>query len=301
MANVIIIKNSSTASSVPTTGDLALGELAINTYDGKLYLKKDDGTAAVVEIGAGGGAADALSTTGADVDVAAATAPTTGQVLTATSGTAATWQTLGGGAADSLSTTGTAVAISAAAPPSTGQALIATSATAATWQVIGTSTNTGNTVVRRDASGDLHCRLLRSQYTTTSTNCSYFLTQNAVGTGDNYARPSTLAQVKAKVLPVSKHVRFTGRTSNGGCTLTNNVGITSVTRTATGTYTVAFPAMVRSTYNVQMTIHRTSGASSGMITIKYGSTPTTTSFILHCGNTGGTSIDNLYGHISIIE
>lgn len=55
MANVIIIKNSSTASATPTTGQLSLGELAINTYDGKLFLKKNDGTDAIVEIGAGGG------------------------------------------------------------------------------------------------------------------------------------------------------------------------------------------------------------------------------------------------------
>jgi len=51
MANRIIIKNSSTASAQPTTGDLELGELAINSYDGKLYLKKNDGADAIVEIG----------------------------------------------------------------------------------------------------------------------------------------------------------------------------------------------------------------------------------------------------------
>ncbi|CAB4220463.1 hypothetical protein UFOVP1625_33 [uncultured Caudovirales phage] len=55
MANTIQIKRSSVSAKVPTTGDLALGELAINTYDGKLYLKKDNGTASVVEVGAGGG------------------------------------------------------------------------------------------------------------------------------------------------------------------------------------------------------------------------------------------------------
>jgi hypothetical protein len=48
-------KRSAVPSKVPTTADLALGELAINTYDGKLFLKKNDGTQSVVEIGAGGG------------------------------------------------------------------------------------------------------------------------------------------------------------------------------------------------------------------------------------------------------
>ena len=51
MANTIILKRSSTPSKVPTTSQLALGEIAINTYDGRIFIKKDDGTPAVVEIG----------------------------------------------------------------------------------------------------------------------------------------------------------------------------------------------------------------------------------------------------------
>jgi hypothetical protein len=58
MANTFRLKRSSVASKVPTTGDLQLGELALNTFDGKLYTKKDNGTASVVEIGAGGGVSD---------------------------------------------------------------------------------------------------------------------------------------------------------------------------------------------------------------------------------------------------
>lgn len=52
MTNQILIKRSAVASKVPATTDLALGELAINTYDGKLYLKKTvSGTDTVVQIG----------------------------------------------------------------------------------------------------------------------------------------------------------------------------------------------------------------------------------------------------------
>ena len=40
MANKLQVKRSAVAGKVPTTADLDLGELAINTYDGKLYLKK---------------------------------------------------------------------------------------------------------------------------------------------------------------------------------------------------------------------------------------------------------------------
>jgi len=52
MANTILLKRSATQSKVPTTGQLELGEIAINTYDGKLFIKKNDGTASIVEIGA---------------------------------------------------------------------------------------------------------------------------------------------------------------------------------------------------------------------------------------------------------
>ena len=51
MANTIILKRSSTPAKVPTTAQLALGEIAINTHDGKIYIKKDNGVPAVVEIG----------------------------------------------------------------------------------------------------------------------------------------------------------------------------------------------------------------------------------------------------------
>ena len=39
MATVIKLKKSETASSVPTTSDLAQGEVAINTVDKKMYVR----------------------------------------------------------------------------------------------------------------------------------------------------------------------------------------------------------------------------------------------------------------------
>lgn len=44
-------KRSAVPAKIPSVSDLGLGELAINTYDGKLYLKKDNGTESVVEVG----------------------------------------------------------------------------------------------------------------------------------------------------------------------------------------------------------------------------------------------------------
>lgn len=55
MANILKHKQSSVAGKVPATTDLALGELAINTRDGKLYLKKNvSGTETIVDVTGGG-------------------------------------------------------------------------------------------------------------------------------------------------------------------------------------------------------------------------------------------------------
>lgn len=51
MANTIRLKRSAMAGKVPATTDLALGEIAVNTTDGKLYLKKSDGGEFIVEVG----------------------------------------------------------------------------------------------------------------------------------------------------------------------------------------------------------------------------------------------------------
>jgi hypothetical protein len=51
MANTIRLKRSSFAGKAPAIGDLQLGEIAINTTDGKLFLKKSDGGEFIVEVG----------------------------------------------------------------------------------------------------------------------------------------------------------------------------------------------------------------------------------------------------------
>ena len=51
MATVIQLKRSSTQNDVPTTSDLSLGELAVNTYHGRVYTEKNDGSASIVEVG----------------------------------------------------------------------------------------------------------------------------------------------------------------------------------------------------------------------------------------------------------
>jgi hypothetical protein len=50
MAQTVKLKRSSVAEKVPTTSDLELGELAMNTNDGKVYFEKDDGSPSVQTI-----------------------------------------------------------------------------------------------------------------------------------------------------------------------------------------------------------------------------------------------------------
>lgn len=65
MANTIKLKSSAVAGKIPTTSDLQLRELAVNTTDGKLYLKKSvSGVESIVEVGAGGSSTTVVYPTG---------------------------------------------------------------------------------------------------------------------------------------------------------------------------------------------------------------------------------------------
>jgi len=50
MAQKILLKRSGVQGKVPTTASLDLGELALNTYDGKAFLHKSGSTDEIVEI-----------------------------------------------------------------------------------------------------------------------------------------------------------------------------------------------------------------------------------------------------------
>jgi hypothetical protein len=50
MAQIVKLKRSSTKGNVPTTTQIELGELAINTNDGKLYFERNDGSATIQTI-----------------------------------------------------------------------------------------------------------------------------------------------------------------------------------------------------------------------------------------------------------
>lgn len=50
MANTVLLRKSSTLGAVPTTAQLQLGELAVNTKDGSLFLKRNNGTDSIVKV-----------------------------------------------------------------------------------------------------------------------------------------------------------------------------------------------------------------------------------------------------------
>ena len=50
MAQTIKLKRSATTGKVPSTSNLALGELAVNTYDGRIFFKKNDGSDSIEHI-----------------------------------------------------------------------------------------------------------------------------------------------------------------------------------------------------------------------------------------------------------
>ena len=118
MSNVVKLKRSAVASKVPSTADLQLGELALNTYDGNLFFKKDPGTASIVTVATLNGTQTLSNKTlssptiSGTITIGGSTG-TSGQVLVST-GTGVQWQTkdvttLGRGGSDT-----TAVALAAA-------------------------------------------------------------------------------------------------------------------------------------------------------------------------------------------
>jgi hypothetical protein len=123
--------------NVTASGDVVVeGDL---TVSGSL-----DGTASEATTAQG------LKSATTTVNVSSATAPTSGQVLTATSGVAATWQTPAtpnpiSDSTNALESATTTVDVSSSAAPTNGQVLVASGPTAASWQTIANAIVTTGT------------------------------------------------------------------------------------------------------------------------------------------------------------
>ena len=197
-------KRSAVPAKVPSIVDLDLGELAINTYDGKVYTKKDDGTEAIVEVGGGGGGT---------VTSVGGTGTVSGLTLTGTV-TSAGNLTLGGAITGFLPLTGGTLSGS----------LIATSFTTASGTngrvrlQQGTASNTGY-VDLLDASGT---RLGYMGYG----NASYIELSSV---GGRYYRftdtPRVGATAVALTTDLADYLPLTGGNITGNLNASGNVGI----------------------------------------------------------------------------
>ena len=107
MANTVVLKRSAVPNKTPTTSDLALGELALNTNDGNLFFKKDvSGTQSILSVATLTGTQTFTNKT---LDAAVLTgtltagggAGTNGQILQST-GTGVQWVTRDVSTLDSL-------------------------------------------------------------------------------------------------------------------------------------------------------------------------------------------------------
>jgi hypothetical protein len=105
-ANVVKLKRSAVAGRVPATTDLALGEIALNTYDGRVYLKKS--VSAVESI---------VTLEQLPTNLRGYTFPVTqgdlGQVLTTNGDGTLSWATVSGGGGPSYSVNYTSQSLNA--------------------------------------------------------------------------------------------------------------------------------------------------------------------------------------------
>ena len=86
MANVVKLKRSAVSGNVPSTSQLELGEVALNTFDGDLFFKKDNGTESIVSVVTTNGTQTLTNKTLDDVSLTGTvtfdgSAGSTGQVL----------------------------------------------------------------------------------------------------------------------------------------------------------------------------------------------------------------------------
>ena len=105
MANKLQLKRSAVPGKVPTTADLQLGEIAINTYDGKAYMKKNVSGVESIVLLVGSGSGDVTGPASAADNAIARFDTTSGKLIQNSS---ATIDDSGNVSATSQQSTGTA-------------------------------------------------------------------------------------------------------------------------------------------------------------------------------------------------
>ena len=165
MANLVKLKRSAVSGKVPLTTDLQLGELAVNTYDGKLYTKKDNGTASVIEIG---GVSDG--------DKGDITVSSSGSVWTIDSGVVTSAKI-----ADGTIVNGDISA--SAAIVDTKLATISTLGKVSNSATTATSSNTANAIVARNGSGNFSAGTITAALSGNATTATTLQTSRTIALG----------------------------------------------------------------------------------------------------------------------
>ena len=101
MSSTIIIKNSSTASAVPASGDLVQGELAVNVTDKKIFTKNASGTiVTLVDLDGSAASATAAAASASAASTSASSASTSATNAASSATSAATAKTAAEAARD---------------------------------------------------------------------------------------------------------------------------------------------------------------------------------------------------------
>lgn len=316
MANSIKVKRSATPSAAPTTANLELGELAINTYDGKLFIKKDNGTASIVEVGAGGGGGGGTVTSVSVVTAngLAGTVATSTTTPAITLTTSVTGVIKGDGTALSAATSGTDYSLGTSAlatgivksTTTTGALTIAIAADFPTLDQ-NTTGNAATVTTNANLTGVItssgNATSIASQ---TGTGTKFVVDTSPVLITPNLGTPTAVTLTSGTGLPLTTGVTGTLPIGNGG---------TNLTTYATGDLLYASAAdtlskLTAGTVNYVLTsggagVAPSWAAASGGVTTFNGSTTgltpnTATSGAITLGGTlavanGGTGVATLSG------